>query len=84
LTLYLHQDIHALPIAKGADVVKNEFTYHEAVERLLVVQEIAQVILDHPAINEEPLVLDKLKEAVGALAEAYQIMAKILLELPEA
>lgn len=65
-------------------MTKNEFSYHEAVERLLVVQEIAQVILDHPAINAEPLVLEKLKDAVGALADAYQVMAKIWLdEIPE-
>lgn len=63
---------------------KDENLYHEAVERLLVVQEIAQVILDHPAINAEPLVQEKIRDAVGALAESYQIMAKIIYEIAEA
>lgn len=63
---------------------KDEYLYHEAVERLLVVQEIAHVVLSHPTIEAESVVREKVKEAVGLLADAYQIMAQVQLsELPE-
>lgn len=58
-------------------MVKDEFLYHEAVERLLVVQEIVQVVLTHPAITAEPIVREMVVDAVGQLATAYQIMARV-------
>lgn len=64
---------------------KDEFSYHEAVERLLVVQEIVQVVLTHPTISAEPIVREMVVDAVGLLANAYQIMAQIrMAEFPEA
>lgn len=59
---------------------KDEFLYHEAIERLLVISEVVQTVLDHPTINAEPVVREMVVDAVGILCKAYQIMAQIRLD----
>lgn len=66
-------------------VHKDEFLYHEAVERLLIISEVVQAVLDHPTINAEPVVREMVVDAVGLLCNAYQIMAQIRIDhFPEA
>ncbi|MES2730009.1 MAG: hypothetical protein V4621_07965 [Pseudomonadota bacterium] len=55
----------------------DEFAYHEAVDRLFVIQDMANgCLVDHPAIQAEPEVLEKVQHALSTLADAYQLMAR--------
>lgn len=55
----------------------DEFAYHEAVDRLFIVQDMANgCLVEHPAIVAEPEVLAIIDEALAKLADAYQLMAR--------
>lgn len=61
-----------------ADNTVSEFSYHEAMDRLFIVQDMANdCLVEHPAIIAEPEVLAIVEEALAKMADAYQAMAKI-------
>lgn len=59
----------------------DEFHYHEMVDRCSLMMEIiAEQLLEHPAVQKEKKIREKVNKAFELLSDAYQISANIRLD----